>query len=130
LNAIAWTTVGRSHSKGAATCCQHVILHFAPIAPSLANMAEIGGPKARIKALVVRFVCAAFGLLAAAIAFFAPVSFIANTLMERESAVQYNGHPSILGAIGGSLLILAVTTLFGVGAYRLLRRAFGHSKLA
>ena len=112
------------------TCCQPVILHFAQTAPSLTNMAEIVGSKAGIKALVVRFVCAAFGLLAAAIAFLAPLSFIANTLIERESAVQYNGHPSVWGAIGGSLLILTVTALFGIGAYRLLRRAFGHSKLA
>ncbi len=88
------------------------------------------GSKREIKAILVRFICAAFGLVAAAIALFAPLSFIANTLMEQEAAAQYHGHASFWGTIGGSLLVLLLTVLFGIGAYRLLRRAFGHSKLA
>ncbi len=53
-----------------------------------------------------------------------PLLFLANTLQEGESAKQYGGHASLLGAIGGVTLVLLVAALFAAGAYFLLRFSF------
>jgi hypothetical protein len=75
----------------------------------------------------VRVVSGVFGVAAALIAIVVLFSFITITLMEIDSMEQYQGHISILGAIGGTLLVVVITGSFGIGAYKLLRRAAGHS---
>lgn len=76
----------------------------------------------------VEFLLRAFsgilGLGAACVALIIPLLFLANMLQEAESAKQYSGHASLLGAIGGITLVLLVAGLFGVGAYILLRFSF------
>ena len=76
----------------------------------------------------MRILSGLFGLIAGSIAFFVPLLFIANEMQEIESAKQYNGHISIPGAVGGCTLVFGASALFGIAAYRLLRRAFGVPK--
>lgn len=76
-----------------------------------------------MKPLLLRLLIGVLGLLAGLLALFIPLSFIANEVQEGQSARQYNGHLSLWGALGGSLLVIAITVAFGVAAYRLLRRA-------
>jgi hypothetical protein len=76
-----------------------------------------------IKGRLVRVFSGAFGLVAAAIAIGVLFSFIEITMTEIESAKQYHGHISVFRGIGAPMLIVTVTIFFGVGAYKLLRRA-------
>jgi len=78
--------------------------------------------------LMVRLLSGVVGLFAGIVALYIPLSFIANEVQEAQSARQYNGHPSCWGLIGGSLVILLITGLFGVTAYRFVRRAVAPQK--
>jgi Ni/Fe-hydrogenase subunit HybB-like protein len=78
------------------------------------------------KSYFIRVVTGVFGVIAALLALYIPFSLIANSMMEIESSKQYDGHISLPGAIGGSLLVAAITGFFGTGAYKLLRRAARH----
>ena len=79
------------------------------------------------KTWFVRIVSGVFGVIAAMLAVFGGFFFIANSAMELESSKQYNGHVSILPAIGGSLLVVGIDGFFEIGAYKLLRRAAGRT---
>jgi len=77
------------------------------------------------KTIVIRVLSGVFGLAAAVIAIGLFFSFIEITVTEIDSAKQYHGHSSVLRGTGVSLLVVTVTALIGIGAYRLLRRAAG-----
>jgi hypothetical protein len=81
-----------------------------------------------MKKVLVRVLGGVCGLIAGLIAIYVPLFFISMTMMEHESAKQYNGHSSVWGAIGGFSLILGITVFFGIGAYRFTRRAFSNQK--
>ena len=70
----------------------------------------------------VRLVSGVFGVIAAAIALWVPLIFLATEINAMRS---YDGPISIPGAIGVVGLILAVSGAFGFGAYKLLMRAAG-----
>ena len=78
-----------------------------------------------MKNVVMRIWMGLAGLIAGTIAVFGPLLFIANALQEGESAQQYGGHLSISipAVLGVCVLVFGLSTLFGIGAYRLLRRA-------
>jgi hypothetical protein len=71
---------------------------------------------------LVRLVSGILGVIAAIIAIWVPLLFIVSELNESRS---YNVPISVPGALGGSLLILAISAGFGFGAYELLMRASG-----
>ena len=77
-----------------------------------------------MRSLVFRVLGGFLGLSAALVAIFGPLLFISNELQEAESARQYDGHVSLPGALGGSLLVLAVAVFFAFVAYILLRFSF------
>lgn len=79
--------------------------------------------QSELKCSLVRVLSGVFGVAAALIAIYVPFSFITITLMEIDSMQQYQGHVFILRMIGGRLAVVVTTALFGLGAYRLLRRA-------
>ena len=83
--------------------------------------------RSELKVPFGRAVSGVFGIAAAQIAIYVPFSFMAITLMEIDSIEQYQGQISILRAIGGTLLVVVITGSFGIGAYKLLRRAAGYS---
>ena len=76
-----------------------------------------------MKNLIVRTWIGLAGLIAGTIAVFGPLLFIANELQEGESAKQYCDDISISAALGACVLVFGISTLFGIAAYRLLRRA-------
>jgi hypothetical protein len=73
---------------------------------------------------MVRLVSGVFGIIAAVIAVWVPLIFVVSEIKEMHS---YEGPISVPGAIGGSLLIVAISAAFGFGAYKLLMRAAGKS---
>jgi hypothetical protein len=74
-----------------------------------------------MKTVLLRVFSGAIGVCTGLIALLLPLLFLANELQEAESAKQYGGHGSLLGAIGGSVVVLSAAGLFGVVAYILLR---------
>ena len=77
-----------------------------------------------MKNALLRLVSGVFGLIAAAIALWVPFLFAVSEINELHS---YKGPISIPGTIGGCLLILGISVMFGFGAYMLLKRAFRES---
>jgi hypothetical protein len=75
-----------------------------------------------MKNALVRLVSGVVGIIAAVIAIWVPLILFISELNESRS---YNGPISLPGAVGGSLLILAISAGFGFGAYKLLMRASG-----
>ena len=71
---------------------------------------------------MVRLVSGVLGIIAAIIAISVPLLFVVSELNEHAS---YDGPISVPGAVGGSLLILAISAAFGFGAYKLFMRAAG-----
>lgn len=88
------------------------------------NLVEITAMKSGL----VRLLSGACGLFAGLLAIYLPVNFVAMTIQERESAHQYNGHVSISGTLGGSIVVLIVTLFFGLGAYILIKRALSTNR--
>lgn len=77
-----------------------------------------------MKSVLLRLLSGVVGLFAALVAIVGPVLFIANERQEAKSAVQYNGHASFWGTIGGwGMVLLLVVILVGI-AYFLLRFCF------
>ncbi len=82
-----------------------------------------------MKSALVRLLSGSCGLFAGLLAIYLPVNFVAMTIQEGESAHQYNGHISISGALGGSIVLLIITLLFGLGAYILIKRALSTNRV-
>jgi hypothetical protein len=82
-----------------------------------------------MKTIVFRVLGGVVGLFSAVIAIVGPLLFICNELQEADSARQYGGHPSFLGAVGGSLTVLVLAGFFGFVAFVLLRFSLRGSKL-
>jgi hypothetical protein len=81
-----------------------------------------------VKNVPLRLLSGAAGLFAAFVAIVGPVLFIANERQEAKSAVQYNGHASFWGIIGGSAVVLVLVIILAFIAYFLLRFCFRGSK--
>ncbi len=81
-----------------------------------------------MRTIVFRVLGGAVGLFTAVIAIVGPLLFISNELQEADSAQQYGGHPSFLGAVGGSLTVLVLAGFFALIAFVLLRFAFRGSR--
>jgi hypothetical protein len=78
----------------------------------------------QMRTIIFRVLGGALGLFAAVAAILGPLLFISNELREADSAHQYGGHVSILGAIGGSLTVLILAAFFVLIAFVLLRFSF------
>jgi hypothetical protein len=76
-----------------------------------------------MRIFVFRVLGGGLGLSSALAAILGPFLFISNELQEAQSAHRYGGHMSVLGAVGGSLLVLALAGFFVVIAYIFLRFA-------
>jgi hypothetical protein len=77
-----------------------------------------------MRTIIFRVLGGALGLFAAVAAILGPLLFISNELREADSARQYGGHVSILGAIGGSLTVLILAAFFVLIAFVLLKFSF------
>jgi hypothetical protein len=76
-----------------------------------------------MRTVAFRVLGGGLGLSSALAAILGPLLFISNELQEAESAHQYGGHMSVLGAVGGSVMVLALAGFFAVIAYIFLRFA-------
>jgi hypothetical protein len=56
--------------------------------------------------IILRICAGLLGLALALFTVFELLLFLSNTLQEMESAKQYGGHVSLLGAVGGILMVL------------------------
>jgi hypothetical protein len=77
-----------------------------------------------MRTIIFRVLGGALGLFAAVVAILGPLLFISHELREADSARQYGGHVSILGAIGGSLTVIILAGFFVLVAFVLLRFSF------
>ena len=73
--------------------------------------------------IILRVIGGAIGLVAGLAAILGPLLFIINEHAEMESAKQYGGHASLLGAIGAVTAILLFAGFFGLLSYMFIRYA-------
>jgi hypothetical protein len=74
--------------------------------------------------IAMRVCGGAIGLIAGVAALFLPLLFCVSQYDEMESAKQYGGHASTPGAIGGTLVVLAICGFLGLISYVFIRYAF------
>jgi hypothetical protein len=97
--------------------CRHELFNRNPI------RLEFG-----MRTIVFRVLGGVVGLFAGTIAIVGPLLFISNELQEADSARQYGGHASFVGAVGGSLTVLVLAGFFAFIAFVLLRFSLRGSK--